>query len=159
MRALAPIALFVLSLAVLGAPPSARAGDRQLELTLVDVSPRGTPGSSACMAAVSAEIRQDYVDLRPMTQARLLRTLGLATGSDYTTWTSAAFNDAEGYPRITESVALVDCRPDERRVTVRVFPPNDHAAQIDLRDVELDDAHQHWVGTLVLSLAWMGFSP
>ncbi len=159
MRSLAPLALFAFSLVVLGAPPAARAGDRELELTLVDVSPRGTPGSSACMAAVSAEIRHDDVDLRPMTLARLLRTIGQPAGSDYTTWTSATFNTAEGIPRLTESVALVDCRPDERRATLRVFPPNDHAAQMDVRDVELDDAHQHWLGTLVLSLAWMGFSP
>lgn len=158
MRTLA-ITLLALTLAVLGTPPAARAGDRQLELTLVDVSPRGTPGSSACMAAVSAVIREDYVDLRPMTQARLVRAITPPEGSDYTSWTSALFNTSEGIPRLTESVALVDCRPEERRVTVRVFPPNDHAAQIDLRDVALDEAHQRWVGTLVLSLAWMGFSP
>jgi len=58
-----------------------------------------------------------------------------------------------------DSVALVDCRPEARRVELLITSPARGVARMRLRGVPVDRRRARWVGETILRHAWVGFSP
>lgn len=148
--------VFVLALA-----SSARAGDRRLEILVVNMTPTPTEAGRACTDTIVRRIRADYTTVSRLGETPLRRLTGHE--GDVTSFLEWPFRDfaaviERGATRL-DSVALVDCRPDERRVDVLVTSPRGQVTRLELRDVRVDAPRAVWVADTLLRRAWIGFSP
>jgi len=154
-------ALAVLVLFGLVLVSSARAGDRRLEILVVNMTPAPTESGRTCTDAIVRRIRADYTTVSRLGETPLRRLTGHE--GDATSFLEWPFRDLaavieRGDTRL-DAVALVDCRPDERRVDVLVTSPRGQVTRLELRDVRVDATRAAWVADTLLRQAWIGFSP
>lgn len=142
-------------------PSSALAGDRRLEILVVNMTPTPTESGRTCTDAIVRRIRADYTTVSRLGETPLRRLTGHeGETTTFLDWPYADFRAVmERGETHVDSVALVDCRPDERRVDVLVTSPRGVASRIELRDVRVDPTRAAWVADTLLRQAWLGFSP
>jgi hypothetical protein len=149
-------------LAVLG-PRGASAGDRELEVLFVNMTPDAltSPASRACVQAVRTVIAADYSRVTAMGETALRKAVGVAKGgAPFLDWPHASFAKVKrrGDSSI-DTVVLVDCRPEAGQLDVLVAPASSGTARYQLRLPRIDERAARWVGAAVLRRAWTGFSP
>lgn len=155
----------VASLVALGAllPGTAEAGDRRLEVLLVNMTPEPTDAARRCFAQVRAAIAADYTTIRQIGETAARRQAGGA-GGDMLGWdrpSLARLHTAqlpEGRGDL-DAIVLVDCRPDARRADVLVYNPAHDLSQLRLRDTTVDRRRATWLASAILRHGWNGFSP
>jgi hypothetical protein len=155
-----------LALALVDVVP-ARAGDRPLEVLLVNMAPAGL--RQDCMRVVQRVIRREGASFRRdganFHRIGAERTRELAghrdDGSHFTTWRA---EDLDAVVRVVraeqiDAVVLIDCRAEEGRVDAWVRAPSGGVARLRLRRTVIDDARAEWLARAILLQAWNGFSP
>jgi len=156
--------------ALLGSSEEARAGDRELAITLVMATPSPDAEARRCYARVARAIEGDYTQPSRLAAARLARAVGAESLEGFVDWPVSRLvpvaRDGESYQ---DAIALVDCRPTERRADVLVVrpqglegtrvDPRPAAARLRLRGVTIDAARARWLAARVLEHAWLGFVP
>ncbi len=147
---------------VLGWASLAVAGDRELEILVVNMTPDTsvTEASSQCFAAVLRKIRQDDTHVVRLGEAAMLRVSGRSDPRDFLEWPTDALEPLRirGEERL-DAIALIDCRPDEQRLDALVASPARGMARLRLRGIEVDAGRSHWMADRILNHAWIGFSP
>jgi len=156
---LASLAALVTALLTLRAP-RARAGDREMETLLVDMSPNGTPGGHACFTRIRRTFAADYTTLHGRGETATRAAVHDAEG-DFMAWQPAALaplKEAHGDLRY-DAVVLIDCRPEARRADVLVYESGDAVARVRWRDMALEPTDITWLAKSLVRLCWVGFSP
>jgi hypothetical protein len=151
------IAPLVLVLALAG---SVRAGDRPLEVLLVNMAPADV--RQDCMRVLQRVIRREDATIHRIGGDRVRELAGHRDdGSDFTSWRA---EDLDAVVRVVraeqiDAVVLVDCRAEEGRVDAWVRAPSRGVARMRLRRTVIDDARAEWLARAILLQAWNGFSP
>ena len=142
-------------------PSSVRAGDRRLQILVVNMTPTSTASGRTCTDAIVRRIRDDYTTVSRLGETPLRRLTGHeGETTTFLAWPYADFRAViERGETHMDSVALVDCRPDERRVDVLVTSRRGVVSRIELRDVRVDATRAAWIADTLLRQAWLGFSP
>lgn len=151
---------FAATLTALTALP-ARAGDRPIELLLVNMSPRGTQPD--CMRNVQRifHARDAQTNLHRLGSDRIRDLAG--HGDDDRNF--LLFERDELDAAVTalrtdiDAIALVDCRAEEGRVAMWISASNRGVARIELTRTVIDEARAEWIGRTIAMHAWIGFSP
>lgn len=154
-------AFITLALASALAALPARAGDRPLELLLVNMSPRGTHPD--CMRNVQRVFRGRDADtnLHRLGSDRVRDLAG--HGRDDRNF--LLFERDELDAAVTalrtdiDAIALVDCRAEEGRVSMWISAANRGVARIELTNTVIDEARGEWIGRTIAMHAWIGFNP
>ena len=160
-RSLALPLAALLCLALPG-PREAAAGDRELEVLLVNMTPdaESTPASRACVQAVRSVIAKDYSRVTTMGETALRKAVGRPKGKPFLDLPHKAFAKVKQRKDTwVDTVVLIDCRPEAGQLDVLVAPPAPGTARYALRLPGLDEKAARWVGAAVLRRAWTGFSP
>ncbi len=158
MRRLALVGL--LALAALATPWRARAGDRPLEVLLVNMSPDASQPD--CMREIQRVIRHEDATIHRMGGERVRELAGhRGDDSDFTSWRAEELDAAVRLARAEtiDAVVLVDCREDEARADAWVRSPSGGVARLRLRRTVIDAARAEWLARAILLQAWTGFSP
>lgn len=151
---LAPVALMI---ALVG---SARAGDRPLEVLLVNMSPVGV--RQDCMREIQRVLRREDATIHRVGGDRVRELAGhREDGSDFITWRG---EDLDAVVRVVraeqiDAVVLVDCRPEESRADAWVRAPSGGVARLRLRRTTIDDPRAEWLARAILLQARNGFVP
>lgn len=140
---------------------SARAGERPLEIVLVNLTPdaASSEASKQCVRAVEKKIGSDEVHVVRLGETAARKQAGTA-GVAIMEWRAdalARLKPRQGTP--ADTVLLVDCRPELRRLSVVIGPASGGVARIELGAVALDRAAIDLIGAAILRRAWAGFSP
>jgi len=154
-------AALLVAAALLFARGDAHAGDRPLEVVLVNLTPdaASSKASKQCVRAVEEKIGLGDVHVVRVGETAARKQTG-AVGVALLDWRAEAL--ARLKPRAgtpADAVVLVDCRPELRRLDVVVSPPSSGVTRIELRAVPVDQAATDLIGDAILRRAWAGFSP
>ena len=147
--------------AALSFAASAHAGERQLEIVLVNLTPDAASSevSKQCVRAVEKKLGSDEVHVVRVGETAARKQAGTA-GVALLDWRAdalARLKPREGTP--ADTVVLVDCRPELRRLSVVVSPPSGGVARLELSAVPVDRAATDLIADAILRRAWAGFSP
>lgn len=158
------VCVVLAAMLALTAPLGARAGDRELEILLVNMTPDAalTDAGRACMRDIEARVREEYAHVARMGETPVRRLVQHERDDvDFLAWPYADLRPVieRGDETWLDSVVLVDCRPDERRADVLVTSPARGATRISLRDVPIDRRRARWLAETFLRQSWNGFSP
>ena len=156
----------LLLLAAVAAAPTgqvARAGDRRMNILTVNMTPdaASTEASRSCIARVQRKIAEEYTTPSRTGESALLQRVGRSDPREFMTWSTAVLApllEPQGGDYL-DAVALIDCRPELRRVDVVVLSPSRGLAHIRLRDVAADARLAQWLGARIVRHGWNGFSP
>jgi hypothetical protein len=144
-----------------GLTPSARAGDRPLELLLGDMSPDGGPPD--CMRTLVREIRrsEEEIHLIRLGESGIRRLVGREGDEPFVDWTMEDLQPLldRRWDEPLDAIALVDCRQDEPAAEMLLLSPAHGLARVVLRGTPIDEARASWLGQTLLMHAWTGFSP
>lgn len=164
MRRLARIALaLAAALALVGtlSPLAVRAGDRSLEVLLVNMSPAGTRPD--CMRDITRVLHHEDTTLHRMGGDRTRQLAGHdEDGSEMITWRSEDLDAATRVVRTEtpiDAIVLVDCRAEEGRADVWVRSPSRGVTRLRLRRTVIDRERAEWIARMVVLEAWVGFNP
>jgi hypothetical protein len=151
-----------LAMALLAAA-TAHAGDRQLEVLFVNLTPdaQSNDASRLCVRAIESKIKADYSIVNKMGETALRQLTGKTAGEPFLEWPVESFKPARERKDQTwiDAVILVDCRPDAGQLDVLVNPASGGTARLAVRRVALDAKSAGFVGEAILRRAWAGFSP
>ena len=150
------------ALLCVGLSSPALAGDRELEIMVVNMTPDAevTDTSRQCFHRIQRKIRADYTHMARIGETVLLREVGRSDPRDFIEWPSDALEPLRRRGDVwLDAVALIDCRPEARRVDVLVVSPARGMARMRLRGVEITAGRAAWVADRILGHAWIGFSP
>lgn len=137
-----------------------RAGERPLELLLVNMAPEGTP--DGCMRDVARVLRADHdVNVARLGGERVRQlTHHDRDASDFTTWQREELEPVVRVMRQTiDAIALVSCREDEGRADLWIAAPSGGVARVHLTRARIDASRAEWIGQTILFHAWTGFVP
>ncbi len=151
-----------LLLCVLLLAGAAHAGDRQIEVLLVNMTPDGasSEASKQCVRALEKKLAADYTHITRLGETALRKLAGKTAGEPFLSWPAAALKPAkERGETWADAAILIDCRPEQRQLDVLINPASKGQAVIQLRELTLDRAATDLVGDAILRRAWSGFSP
>ncbi len=143
-------------------PIPARAGDRPLEMLLVNMTPASA--SPECMRELTRVFRRrdEDTNIHRIGGDRVRELAGHEhDDSDFTTWRAEDLDAAVRVVRADsiDTVVLVDCRSDESRADVWVRSPSRGVARMRLRGIAIDTERAEWLARAILMQGWTGFSP
>lgn len=151
----------LLALAVALVPADVvRAGDRPLEVLLVNMAPDGV--RQDCMRAIQRVLRHEDATIHRMGGDRVRELAGHRDDeSDFVSWRAEELDAAVRLARAEQidAVVLVDCRAEQGRADAWVRSPAGGVARMRLRETVIDDARAEWLARAILMQAWTGFSP
>ncbi len=161
MKLLLPwIALASIAL-VLVAPFAARAGDRKLELLLVNMAPASAQPD--CMRDITRILRHEDTTLHRIGGDRTRELAGHEDdGLELTRWSAEDLDAATRVVRTEtpiDAIVLVDCRPEEGRADLWVRAPSRGVTRLRLRRTTIDTERAEWIARMVVMQAWVGFNP
>ncbi len=156
--ALVVAALFVTASVVL--PEPARAGDRPLEVLLVNLAPASAPPD--CMRDITRVIRHEDTTIHRIGGERVRELAGHEDDeSDFTTWRAEDLDAAVRVVRAEtiDAIVLVDCRADQGSADVWVRAPSRGVLRLRLRRTVIDTERAEWLARAIVMQAWVGFNP
>ncbi len=158
------LALSTLLLCALLLPGAANAGDRQLELMFVNMTPDAKSGgeSSACAKAIRQLAAKDYTRIRKQGETKTRKMVGVDKGgAHFTTWKAEQFSSIWDWNKqrdAFDTALLIDCRPDEGALDILVVPASKRKVVIRVRS-KLSKDLINVVAARAMGAAWDGFSP
>ncbi|MEM1415939.1 MAG: hypothetical protein AAGH15_13610, partial [Myxococcota bacterium] len=144
--------LLLLALGGVGLAAPARAGDRPLDVLLVNMTAAPTEAGRACSQTLRRTVRADYTRMSTLGETRLREALGAPEG-DFLTWPSARFTELRR-DRQLDTVVLFDCRPEETRFDALVVADGGRT-RLSLRRLPFDRARARWLGGRILAAGWL----
>ena len=155
------IAVFfaTLCLALFTSSTSSIAGDRELDVLLVNMTPdaESDDASSACVKQIQKIIKNDYSIITRLGETKLRKIVGHPDKTKgFLDWPA---KDIEKSNKTTDTVVLIDCRPAAKSVDVVVSPPSGGVARIKIRKMTVNGKLTKALGASILRTAWVGFSP
>ena len=161
MRRIARLAATVAatSALVLGlATARASAGERDLVIVLVDMSPHGA-AAATCVDHLASALGGAQVQVHRLDAAALRKQVGGAAKAPFMTWPAGTLDAARSHAG-ADAAVLADCRPGKKILDVLVAPSAKGVARIELHGVAPDAPGAAMVvGQAVLRRAWLGFVP
>lgn len=142
----------------------AQAGDRDLEILVVNMTPDAASdeASRTCFQRVLRGIRNDGTHLLRRGETGLLRLVQRDDPREFMSWPDEALTDAHSRVQThnipLDSIALVDCRPSEQSLVVRVSSPSGATSRIRLGGFAVEE-HAAFVARRIRDRAWAGWSP
>lgn len=152
----------VLALAgVVAVGGTSQAGDRPLEVLLVNMTPDAASGepSRRCLKSLEKHITENNSNVAKLGETALRKRIGKTAGEPFLGFTAEVLKPTRKGPPWVDALVLVDCRPDKKTLDVLVYPASGGVAKIQLQDVTLDPPAIELVGQALLRRAWAGFSP
>lgn len=151
----------VLATLALASPFAAHAGDRKLEVLLVNMAPASAQPD--CMRDITRVLRHEDTTLHRIGGDRTRELAGHEEdGLAITEWRAEDLDAATRVVRTEtpiDAIVLVDCRPEEHRADVWVRAPSRGVSRLRLRDTTIDAERAEWIARLVVMQAWVGFNP
>lgn len=138
-------------------PSDGRAGDRQLAIVFVNLTPdaESTPESKKCVQTLRDQTAQEHAELKPMTETPLRKLIGAEDKSaSFLEWTSAQTAPAT---KNVDALFVVDCRPEKQSLDALLVNRTGARVQFRLRGPTLTMARVRWTMDEVLRHAWAGF--
>lgn len=158
---LASLVAFVSCAALVLHVPSARAGDRRLEVLLVNMAPASA--GPDCMRDVTRIVRRDQTNIHRIGGDRVRELAGHRDdGLALSRWRAEDLDAAVRVVRTDrpiDAVVLIDCRAEEGRVEAWVRSPNRAVSRLVLRRTVIDTERAEWIARTLLLEAWIGFTP
>ena len=155
--------LAVISVAAVSWSGITSAGDRQLSVLFVNMTPDALSddASKKCVKDVEKVIAADYSEIKRMGETKLRKHAGHPDKSkSFMGWQAKALKKPkEAGGAYHDTVVLIDCRPTEKSIDVLVSPPSDGVSRFKVRSLEVNTKLAKWVGNSILRRAWNGFSP
>lgn len=154
------IALLALGGLVANAGPL-RAGDRPLEVLLVNMTPDAASGelSRRCVKSLEKLITENNSNVAKLGETALRKRIGKTAGESFLSWSADVLKPTKKGPPWIDALVLVDCRPDKKALDVLVHPASGGVAKIQFLDVALDPPVIQLAAEALLRRAWAGFSP
>jgi hypothetical protein len=150
-------ALIVLALLLTVAP--ARAGDRRLEVLLVNMTPDAlsSAASKTCVREIEAHLKADYTTVGRLGESAVRKLVKKTAGEPFMEWPAGAIKPAKERGATSfDAAVLIDCRPETQHLDVLVIPASAGRARLTLR-AAIDAATTTWIGDAILRRAWSGF--
>ncbi len=147
----------------LGIVTGSDAGYRPLEVSFSNMTPddASSEASKKCVQTMRDRIAADDANLKNWMETPLRKAIGATKDTDagkapFTSWTVAQLA-----PVVEEqdTFIAVDCRPEQRHITVVLVNSAEAKVVFNLRGQELDRARLIWFGDEVMRHAWEGFVP
>ena len=166
MKSVSMGALILLGLTALQplAGETAHAGDRELELIVVNMTPDEESGgtSTACVDAMKSTFKKDYAVVKKLGETKTRKATGVPKGGEhFLRWKAEQFESLKNdHPRhgYSDAVILIDCRPDQDMLDVLVVPSGNRTMSVSLR-AKQNKLLLQAVTKRILSQAWDAFSP
>jgi hypothetical protein len=154
----------LIALATLSWLPLAHAGDRELELLVVDMTPDAlsTPASSQCVGQIVQELQQGYTHVKRMGETKLRKQTGKhGDSASFLTWKATEFDGPRFLTQDSwfDSAILIDCRPEVLQLDILVVPNRWGAVRMRLRKLEFIQPRLKLIAATLLSYGWGHFSP
>jgi hypothetical protein len=152
--------LALIALALLTTERGARAGDRELEILLVNMSPDPVSDEArSCADRIRRVVRDGYTHMTQVGETAFREQVGDASG-DFMTWTAEQLRPVkEREDTWLDTVLLYDCRPNAARADLLIAPADGELRRMRLRAVPIDDDLATALATRALAYGWIGFSP
>jgi hypothetical protein len=140
-----------------------RAGDRELEVMLVDLTPVALRDASEtqCINRFAKSMRAE-ARVRVLAEAEFRkRTKKVADTRPFLGWKAEEVEGARVLDQHTamDSIVLVDCRPADKQLDVLVVPNPDATVRLRLRARALTDARIATIAESAVRYAWVSFVP
>jgi hypothetical protein len=148
------------ALAVLVSVGTVRAGDRPLEVLLVNMAPEGL--RQDCMRTIQRVLRHEDANLHRVGGDRVRELAGhRGDESHFTSWRAEELDAVVRVVRAEsiDAVVLVDCRAEEGLADAWVRAPSGGVARLRLRHTVIDDARAEWLARGILMHGLTGFNP
>ncbi len=158
---LAAMAAVLVVIALLATPRPARAGDRPLEVLLVNMAPRAA--RQDCLRAAMRSFPRREANVSRMGSERVRELAG--HGDDDVSFLDFRAEELDAAVRLVRSeapidaVILLDCRAEESRVAAWIRSPNRAVTRLSLERTVIDEARAAWIGQALARAAWIGFTP
>lgn len=152
----------LLALAFVGASAEpARAGDRPLEVLLVNMTPDVLSGEASrrCVKSMEKLITENNSNVAKIGETALRKRISKTAGEPFLGWSADVLKPAKKGPAGVDALILIDCRPDKNTLDVLVNPAAGGVAKIQLQGVALESSAIELVTEALLRRAWSGFSP
>jgi hypothetical protein len=155
------VASVTLATLALASPFVARAGDRKLEVLLVNMAPASAQPD--CIRDLTRILRHEDTTLHRIGGDRTRELAGHEEdGLPITAWRA---DDLDAVTRVVrtetpiDTIVLVDCRREEGRADVWVRAPSRGVSRLSLRNTAIDTERAEWIARMVVMQAFVGFSP
>jgi hypothetical protein len=151
--------LLLMCLALCGV---AHAGDRQVEILLVNMTPdsASSAASKQCVKAIEKKLGAEYTHLARLGETALRKLVGKTAGEPFLGWPLESLKPAkERGETFIDALVLIDCRPEGKTLDVLVSPPAKGLTLLTLRSVTLDAALTDLVADAIFRRGTAGFSP
>lgn len=155
MLVLGAAALFLVA-----APWRARAGDRPLEVLLVNMAPASA--RPECMRDITRVLRHEDTNIHRIGGDRVRELAGHDDdGAELATWRAEDLDAAVRVVRAEtiDAIVIVDCRSDENRADAWVRSPSRGVMRLRLRRTTIDTERAEWLARAIVTQAWIGFNP
>lgn len=121
-----------------------------------------TPASRACVADLLARLGEAYTEVRKLGETPLREKTGMTAGQPFLAWPVEALDRVRRQPDARDgavALVLVDCRPQARRLDVRVLPKAGGSFRIQSHGVPVKKRTLDWVFTALLQHLHDGHEP
>lgn len=140
-----------------------RAGYRPLEVSFSNMTPDGasTDASKKCVQTLRDRVAADDAHLKNWMETPLRKVIRAEKGTEagaapFTSWSVPALAPAMAEQ---DTFLAVDCRPEEKSLTVLLVNAEKAKVIFRLRGEELSRARLIWFGDEMMRHAWEGFVP
>ncbi len=140
---------------------AAAAGDRRVEILVVDMGIAGDPAAKSCVRDFVGRLGEEYTTVGRLGRAALVRRVGEVPAGGFLGWGEAELGALRerGDGSIHDAIVLVECEPAAARVDVLALAPGGGAVRIELRRVTVDRRRARWLADAVFRHALVTFSP
>lgn len=157
------LAVPLIGVLILGIGTDSLAGYRPLEVSFANMTPdaASTEASKKCVQTIRDRVVSDDAHLKNWMETPLRAAIGAERGTDagerpFSSWTVEQLAKAMDQQ---DAFLAVDCRPEEKRVTVLLVNSAGAKVHFRLRGEELSRARLIWFGDEMMRNAWEGFVP
>lgn len=159
----AALLLTILTL-VAGLPNVAEAGDRELQVLLVQVGGQ-TDAEDDCFRQIRRAVTDGYTEVTWASDERVAEQFGLDISDFLVQWFdypdesfSSAMNAIESDDEHFDAMILIQCQPETWLVRIVVKAPSG-VFRFRVESVPIDGEFGQQLGELILRHGWIGFVP
>lgn len=142
-------------------PAPAMAGDRRVEIVVVDMGDASDAAAKTCVRDFVGRLGEEYTTVARLGRAALVRRVGEVPATGFLAWgegeLGALREQADGSRH--DAIVLVACEPAAAKVDVLALAPGGGAVRIELRRVTVDRRRARWLADAVFRHALVTFSP
>lgn len=146
-----------------GLCPDTQAGYRPLEVSFSNMTPdeASSEASKKCVQTLRDRVVADDANLKNWMETPLRKAIQAEKGTDagklpFVSWSAAQIAPAMEQQ---DTFLAVDCRPEEKSLTVLMVNAEKSKILFRLRGEELSRARIIWFGDELMRHAWEGFVP